>query len=134
MPERIQLSRARGWRLPPGARSVARPGPYGNPFGVEDDFARGHPLRRYLDAAVLEVTGVDPAEYGVIQPHLRPVAVAAHRLWLEDQPELVERARAELRCLDLACWCELPDPGEPDHCHGRTWLCVVNDLEVPGDA
>lgn len=31
LPERIQLRRTRGWRLPSGARSVARPGPYGRP-------------------------------------------------------------------------------------------------------
>lgn len=33
-PMRIQLSRRRGWRLPEGALSVARPGGYGNPYRV----------------------------------------------------------------------------------------------------
>jgi SAM-dependent methyltransferase len=34
-PVRIQLSRAKGWRLPADAVSVARPGRFGNPFRVE---------------------------------------------------------------------------------------------------
>lgn len=33
-PQRIQLSRARGWRLPVKAVSVARPTKWGNPFRV----------------------------------------------------------------------------------------------------
>jgi hypothetical protein len=33
-PARIQLSRAKGARLPPGARSVARPTRFGNPYKV----------------------------------------------------------------------------------------------------
>lgn len=131
MPERIQLKRTRGWRLPPGARSVARPTIYGNPFGLEDELARGNPLRPYLDAAVLEVTGVDPAADDVVIPTLRVVAVAAHRLWLKDQPALIEQARRELRGCDIGCWCSLPEAGQPDICHGFTWLCVANDLPLP---
>jgi hypothetical protein len=36
MPERIQLKRTRGWRLPEGAVSVARPTRWGNPWRVGD--------------------------------------------------------------------------------------------------
>lgn len=32
---RIQQRRLKGWRKPPGAVSVARPGRWGNPFPVE---------------------------------------------------------------------------------------------------
>ena len=32
MPKRIQRKRTRGWRMPAGARSVTRPGRFGNPF------------------------------------------------------------------------------------------------------
>jgi hypothetical protein len=39
MPRRIQLSRKKGWRLPDGAVSVARPGPLGNPFVIGSDHA-----------------------------------------------------------------------------------------------
>ena len=36
MPSRIQLSRAKGWRKPPGAVVVARPTRWGNPFPVAE--------------------------------------------------------------------------------------------------
>lgn len=32
MPERIQRSRKKGWRMPENTISVCRPGPWGNPF------------------------------------------------------------------------------------------------------
>ncbi len=32
MPERIQLKRTKGWRMPPNTVHVARPGKWGNPF------------------------------------------------------------------------------------------------------
>lgn len=36
MPERVQLSRAKGWRMPPNTVKVCRPGPWGNPFVVTE--------------------------------------------------------------------------------------------------
>lgn len=50
MPERIQLSRKKGWRMPPNTVSVARPTKWGNPFSVAE---HGRELavrnyRRYL--------------------------------------------------------------------------------------
>lgn len=33
-PIRVQLSRAKGWRMPPNTVSVARPGPWGNPYRI----------------------------------------------------------------------------------------------------
>lgn len=34
-PERVQLRRVAGWRMPPNTRSVARPSRWGNPFRVQ---------------------------------------------------------------------------------------------------
>ena len=39
---------------------------------------------------------------------------------------LLEWARTELAGRDLACWCPLPDPGEPDLCHAAIVLGAVN--------
>lgn len=39
---------------------------------------------------------------------------------------LLEWARAELAGRDLACWCPLPRPGEPDLCHGGILLGAAN--------
>ena len=38
-PKRVQLSRSKGWRMPPNTISVARPGGWGNPFRVVRDSA-----------------------------------------------------------------------------------------------
>lgn len=75
-PGRIQLGRHAGWRLPEGARSVAAPTRWANPF---------RPSRRTLEA--------------------NAAAVDAFIAWLGDQPELVAAAKLELRGRDLACWC-----------------------------
>ena len=86
--KRIQLHRSKGWRLPEGAVSVARPSRYGNPFRV----------------------GVRPGEY-------RPAeAVALYRVWLlERRPVISDRGDWPVH-LDplrdataLACWCPLTD-------------------------
>jgi hypothetical protein len=92
---RIQLIRRRGWRLPPGAVPAAQPGRFGNPFAVTRRFARADPLRPCLEAAVLEVTGVDADQYDPITPGTAAATVAAYRLWLADQPELIATARAQ---------------------------------------
>lgn len=82
---RVQLSRAPGWRLPPGARSVAFPTKWANPH---------RPTRR--------------------GPESNAAAVAAYRADLAAGrlPFTVEDVRAELRGVSLACWCP---PGLPCH-------------------
>jgi hypothetical protein len=102
MPQRIQLSRARGWRKPAEAVVVARPSRWGNPFPVGD----GVPTRAR--------------------------AVELYEEHLAARPELVARARAELRGKDLACWCP---PGGP--CHADALLRVANtetDTETDTEA
>lgn len=94
---RIQLSRAKGWRKPEGAIIVARPGPWGNPFVVG----------KYGTAAVCV------AQFAVL---------ARGYIDLGTSPELVEAQRVtatrmrdrigDLRGHDLACWCR---PGQPCH-------------------
>ena len=80
-PHRVQLSRARGWRLPPGAVSVAYPTKWANPF---------RPAAR--------------------TPAANAAAREQYRGYLAEHPDLVAAARAELAGKDLACWCapELP--------------------------
>lgn len=79
MPVRIQLRRAKGWRMPPNTVKVDRSTMWGNhvakAFGAED-----------------------PAE-----------AVALFRTWLEHEASWAwkGRARIELRGKNLACWCRL---------------------------
>ena len=46
MPDRIQLSRKKGWRIPQNTVSVARPGKWGNPFSIAE-YGRELAVRNY---------------------------------------------------------------------------------------
>jgi hypothetical protein len=48
MPRRVQLSRKKGWRKPPGAVNCARPGPLGNPFRA-DKYGRAAAVTMFAD-------------------------------------------------------------------------------------
>jgi len=109
MPERIQLRRTKGWRLPPNTVVVSRPSKWGNPFAVGDDLfgnPEWHHVRDRADAVRL----------------FRSVGQGAA---LEDD------ALAELRGKDLACWCPLEDEnGNRVPCHADVLLEWAN-AEVP---
>ena len=109
-PTRIQLSRRKGWKMLPNTKSVARPGPFGNPFSLAD--------------------AKDAGYYG---PGLNEFVVDCFRNWLAGDRsawmgEDSDRACAtiltrlpELRGKNLACWCK---PGQP--CHADVLLELAN--------
>lgn len=106
-PVRVQLSRKKGWKLPPNTVSVARPGRWGNPFSVAPDAAPGTPVGTRYTA----------------MPSVAE-AVAAFRRWVEETPEgqrLAAEAREALRGKNLACWCPLDGP-----CHAEVLLDIAN--------
>lgn len=108
MPKRIQRKRTKGWRMPDGAVYVGRPTKFGNPFVVGEKYGWGVP-----GSAEIE---------GPFQPIKdRREATAAFRSWLEDQHDLVDAARTELRGKDLACFCPLDQP-----CHADVLLELAN--------
>jgi hypothetical protein len=47
MPKRIQRKRTKGYRMPDGAKSVARPSRWGNPYRVEDCESRAACLEKF---------------------------------------------------------------------------------------
>jgi hypothetical protein len=51
----------------------------------------------------------------------RERAVEMFREYITGRPELIERARRELRGRDLACWCA------PEPCHGDVLLELANE-------
>lgn len=118
LPPRVRLSRAKGYRLQaahPGAIVVTRPGHYGNPFTVADAKADDPTLTdaeararcarhyaRWLDG--------DP-QHAHIEPE--------RRTWILDH-------LSQLAGHPLACWCPLPQPGEPDHCHAAHLIHRAN--------
>ena len=105
-PQRIQRKRARGWRLPPGAVCVTRPGRWGNPW------------REGSTAWTIGPGGVRDKSGKVLT---RKDAVDSFRFSIICHPELVDEVVRELRGRDLACWCK---PG--DLCHGDVLLEIAN--------
>lgn len=106
-PTRIQLSRARGWRMPAGAVKVDRSTPWGNPFvrgvaGVRDN-ADAVSLYRHLLAGYLPLSAGPPIE-----------TMKAHRAFVAEH-------LPALRGKSLACWCR---PGAP--CHADVLLELAN--------
>jgi len=113
MMERIQLSRAKGWRMPPNTVNVAR-GPgriWGNPFTIADavEVAQVRPDR--AQRFVVECFG--HWLRGDRQNWMGPESDAAAALILSRLPEL--------RGKNLACWCR---PGTP--CHADVLLELAN--------
>ena len=110
MPERIQLSRKKGWRKPEGAIVVARPSKWGNPFAIGSDIECGDRLGGIL----IHVSD---------QTH----AVLLHAAWIDGELDVrgrdaptAEQIRA-LRGRDLGCWCRLDQP-----CHADVLLEIAN--------
>lgn len=112
-PQRIRLSRAKGWRLPEGVVNVARPGKLGNPFIVGRDGTRAQCAAMYY-AAITGFIGlgdkVDPDDQ-----------LRAYREFHNAQPSLKGQS--------VACWCAL-DGGA---CHGDVILALANP-ELPAPA
>lgn len=106
-PKRIQLRRAAGFRLQDEslalnglpARSVARPGPFGNPFVVTDD--RGPAACVFAFRTWLTVEGCDAG---------MPEAKA----------EILRRL-PEIRGHNLGCWCQINCT-----CHADVLLDLAN--------
>jgi hypothetical protein len=112
-PQRIVLSRKAGFDLQTisqalnglPAQSVARPGPWGNPFSI-------------VDVA---------AETGMDHDAAQAEAVARHARWLAGElatdrtPPGHDAIRAALGGKNLACWCRAGTP-----CHVDTLLALAN--------
>jgi hypothetical protein len=150
MPERIQLRRTRGWRLPPGAVSVARPTKWGNRFKVGEALARvpaaaGEGDWEYEGRISAAGTRHDyfHADGRVTVCHVRLMTAAEcadtyRRALTGDYSEAMrmssgrflkvtaEDARRELAGRDLACWCKLTDP-----CHADVLLELANAQPDP---
>jgi len=119
MPERIQLSRRKGWRKPENTVVVARPSRWGNPFPI-DQWGRDQAIRLFRDAA-----------RGIWNPSTLSEAlndgdfVVAHgqaTAWMKRLGRHpLELIRSELAGKNLGCWCS---PGEP--CHADVLIELAN--------
>lgn len=118
-PRRIQRRRTRGWRTPPGAAYVGRPTRFGNPYRL---------VRQ--DTGWIVQFGDHGGGVGTFptDAEARRYATNAFRVWIT-QPEQAEQLRlfrALLHGRDLTCWCPLPEPGQPDHCHAAVLIALAN--------
>ncbi|MGV9756968.1 DUF4326 domain-containing protein [Streptomyces tricolor] len=116
-PVRIQRRRTKGWRKPEGAVVVTRPSRFGNPFTIK---------------GAIEWGGAETTEQA------RELCTTAFRQWLRGNRDwwMGDKADAtrdrilaglpELRGRNLACYCPLPEPGQPDHCHAAVLLEMAN--------
>jgi hypothetical protein len=84
VPERIQLRRTKGWRMPENTVSVARPSKWGNPFMIG----------RHADTAREVVT--------------------MFRDWMKAPYQVKQPDPTELRGKNLACWCKPDQPCHAD--------------------
>lgn len=105
MPDRIRLSRAKGWRMPADTVKVDRTGPWGNPFVVGRDGTRAECVDLYIKLMAGYVAISVPAtvdEQNAARRH-----VIAHL--------------DTIRGKHLACWCSYDGP-----CHGDVLLKLAN--------
>ena len=112
MVERVQLSRKKGWRMPPNTVIVSRPSYWGNQWEVWRDEDG-----QWTVSNDSEHTNVDSKTQGI---------ALAVRLHAERERKLLNGYGGasrilELRGKNLACWCKLDQP-----CHADVLLELAN--------
>lgn len=111
-PQRIQLSRAKGWRMPPNTVKVDRTTKWGNPFRRHID---GHPMGNGLAVQLFtRLLEQQSAWWPLPTPWPKGKIPAG-------PPTTIDDVRAELRGKNLACWCALDQP-----CHADVLLRLAN--------
>ncbi|ULB10701.1 DUF4326 domain-containing protein [Cereibacter azotoformans] len=139
MSKRIQLSRAKGWRMPPGAVKVDRSTKWGNPWvpGQRASFRWPMNVSPWFSVAThISIEALSSEEavqafrrflvHGDPGTDLLPVNLTAqgrHQLALDlhIRRERIFSEAGQLRGRDLACWCP---PGSP--CHADVLLEIAN--------
>lgn len=115
--QRIQLSRAKGWRKPEGAIVVSRPSRWGNPFVVGDEATIN--VAREM-ASVKMTPALAVACYADIMKTrltIDPTDMPEDAAWVQSWHDGLKQLRGH----DLACWCPLDQP-----CHADVLLELAN--------
>jgi hypothetical protein len=125
-PQRIQLSRKKGWRMPPNTVKVTR-GPgmrFGNPFEIGGWFMVGGPepharfRMSWCQAASEEIANRTPGKFTLIKDATMAVTFFQR---LANAGYFSGAQLASIRGKNLACWCK---PGTP--CHADVLLELAN--------
>lgn len=106
LPLRVQLSRKKGWRMPPNTVKVCRPGKWGNPFLVGPD-------RNQRQA-------VECFEHWLTTPGITA--------GIPEKKQAILDSLHELRGKNLACWCPIGSA-----CHRDVLLRLANAEVSRGD-
>lgn len=110
-PKRVQQRRAKGFKLPPNTKSVARPSRWGNPFRI--------------NPKLWEKIQKKPAkELNDEELHCcrdRAAAVRMFRTLMLARTDTRAEIKKELRGFNLACYCPLDQP-----CHADVLLEIAN--------
>ncbi|HEX2831331.1 MAG TPA: DUF4326 domain-containing protein [Burkholderiales bacterium] len=110
-PQRVQLSRKKGSRMPPNTVPVAGPSQRDNIVKV---------------GAQALIEAIDGNQYSfVVTPAIAKAVYAAHMSeMLKSRPWLRDALNTERRGKNLACWCALDEP-----CHADVLLELTNRQE-----
>jgi hypothetical protein len=125
-PERIQLSRRKGWRKPENTVVVARPSKWGNPFAAQiphGETLQPRETRAYL-VAMFHRWITSGERFDEIVDAM-PLVDEQGRAWKMHSRHTTRptprEIRAELAGKNLACWCPLDQP-----CHADVLLEIAN--------
>lgn len=114
-PIRIQLSRAKGWKMPANTVKVDRSTKWGNPFVVHHPgSAMEKPMTPEMAVASFKSLIKKQGEWSSIPLPWPKGKIPAQWTTVED-------VKRELRGKNLACWCK---PGTP--CHADVLLEIAN--------
>lgn len=105
-PQRVQLKRTKGWRMPENTVKVDRTTKWGNPFviGKDNPFIPGAMVQDRRHAFVL------------------------YRSFAQHNDKLIIAARMQLAGKNLACWCPTPhEMYQEDECHAAILLKIANE-------
>ena len=115
LPQRIQLQRTKGWRMPANTLKVDRSTIYGNPFIAE--------VRSAKEAVAMFADWLaDPSWHEHAGAAYAPLIIKQ----LSERRQDLLSSLPNLRGYNLACWCSLPDEGESELCHAAVLLRLAN--------
>lgn len=116
-PRRVQLSRAKGWKMPPNTVKVDRTTTWGNPYKAGDFISKGPRAG---------ITIRDTAHAVEYFRYWAEEAIAGRAFPQDDggpapTAEQVRASMETIRGKNLACWCK---PGQP--CHADVLIELAN--------
>ena len=113
-PQRITLSRAKGWRMPPNTVKVDRSTKLGNPFPI-DCYGREKAVDKFRRLITGNMSTFE------MSTSSRQDWASSHGISLVHVRRQILDRLPELRGKNLACWCK---PGEP--CHADVLIEIAN--------